>query len=140
MAARLLEERNARILDRSPVYETEPWGNSDLEPFLNQALLVETSHTAPELMQEILHIENLMGRTRRKERLAPRTIDIDIVFFNHQIIHREGLVVPHPSMAERRFVLAPLNDIAPAYIHPVLFRTVRELLEACTDPLGVKKR
>ena len=79
-----------------------------------------------------------MGRDRI-EKFGPRIIDIDIIFFNHQKISEPRLVIPHPEMANRRFVLEPLNEVIPAYIHPVYYKTVAELLQACTDPLAVSK-
>lgn len=137
-AAKLLEERCGAVIDRSPIYETAPWGKTDQSNFLNQALVVETSLNARQLLHEILYIENLMGRDR-KEKFGPRVIDIDIIFFNHQIINEPGLTLPHPEMTKRRFVLAPLNDVIPAYIHPVLYKTVHQLLLECPDTLPVKK-
>ena len=79
-----------------------------------------------------------MGRDR-VEKYGPRIIDIDIIFFNHQKIKENGLVIPHPEMSRRRFVLEPLNEVIPAYIHPVFFKTVKELLQQCDDTLPVKK-
>ena len=137
-AARLIEERCGSVIDRSSIYETAAWGKSDQDSFLNQALVVETTLTARDLLNEILYIENLMGRDRI-EKYGPRIIDIDIIFFNHQVIREPGLVVPHPEMASRRFVLEPLNEVIPAYIHPVYYKTVNELLNECSDSLPVKK-
>lgn len=137
-AARLLEERCGRIIDSSAIYETSPWGKTDQNDFLNQALVIETRLQARDLMKELLYIENLMGRNR-KEKFGPRIIDIDIIFYNHEIINEPELVLPHPQMSKRRFVLEPLNEVAPAYIHPVFYKTVRELLDACEDALTVKK-
>jgi 2-amino-4-hydroxy-6-hydroxymethyldihydropteridine diphosphokinase len=137
-AARLIQERCGAIIDKSALYETAPWGKPDQPNFLNQALVVDTSLNARDLMNEILYIENLMGRDRL-EKYGPRIIDIDIIFFNHQIIKENGLVIPHPQMEHRRFVLEPLNEVIPAYIHPVYYKTVSELLTKCDDPLPVKK-
>lgn len=137
-AAKLIEERCGVIIDRSSIYETAAWGKTDQASFLNQAIVVETSLNAKDLLSEILYIENLMGRDRL-EKFGPRTIDIDIIFFNHQIINQPGLIVPHPEMANRRFVLAPLNEVIPAYIHPQYYKTVTELLNECKDELPVNK-
>ena len=137
-AARLIEERCGTIIDRSSLYETAAWGKTDQNSFLNQALVLVTSLNARDLLNEILYIENLMGRDR-VEKYGPRIIDIDIIFFNHQIIREDGLTIPHPEMAKRRFVLEPLNQVIPAYIHPVYYKTVSELLERCDDKLPVKK-
>jgi 2-amino-4-hydroxy-6-hydroxymethyldihydropteridine diphosphokinase len=137
-AARLIAERCGSIIDKSSLYETAAWGKKDQAPFLNQALVVETRLDARDMLNEILYIENLMGRDRIAK-YGPRIIDIDIIFFNHQKIKENGLVVPHPEMAHRRFVLEPLNEIIPAYIHPIYYKTVTELLNECDDALPVKK-
>lgn len=137
-AAKLIEERCGSIIDRSSIFETAAWGKIDQENFLNQALVLETSLSARDLLNEILYIENLMGRDRG-EKYGPRIIDIDIIFFNHLKIKENGLVIPHPEMARRRFVLEPLNEVIPAYIHPVYYKTVNELLLQCEDKLPVKK-
>lgn len=137
-AAKLLEERCGAVIDRSDIFETAPWGKTDQNDFLNQALVIETSLSSKQFIKEALYIENLMGRDR-KEKLGPRVIDIDIIFFNHEIRNEPDLTLPHPEMANRRFVLEPLSQVIPAYIHPILHKTVKELLANCTDPLPVKK-
>lgn len=137
-ALKLLEERCGKIIDKSGIYETAPWGKTDQPPFLNQAIVLDTSLNARDLLTEILYIEHLMGRDRN-EKYGPRTIDIDIIFFNHQVIRQDGLIVPHPEMTNRRFVLEPLNEIIPAYIHPVYYKTITELLRDCKDELAVNK-
>jgi len=137
-AAKLIEERCGSIIDRSSIFETAAWGKTNQENFLNQALVLETTLNPRDLLNEILYIENLMGRDR-VEKYGPRIIDIDIIFFNHQKIKENGLVIPHPEMSRRRFVLEPLNEVIPAYIHPVFFKTVKELLQQCDDTLPVKK-
>jgi 2-amino-4-hydroxy-6-hydroxymethyldihydropteridine diphosphokinase len=137
-AAKLIEERCGSVIDRSSIFETAAWGKTNQENFLNQALVLETTLNPRDLLNEILYIENLMGRDR-VEKYGPRIIDIDIIFFNHQKIKENGLVIPHPEMSRRRFVLEPLNEVIPAYIHPVLFKTVNELLHQCDDTLPVKK-
>jgi 2-amino-4-hydroxy-6-hydroxymethyldihydropteridine diphosphokinase len=137
-AARLLTERCGKIIDQSAIYETAAWGKTDQASFLNQALVLETSLKARDLMSEILYIEHLMGRDRG-EKYGPRIIDIDIIFFNHEIINQADLVVPHPEMAARRFVLQPLNEVIPAYIHPIYYKTVTELLNECKDQSPVTK-
>jgi len=90
------------------------------------------------LMEQLLEIEQMAGRQRR-EKYGPRTIDIDILFFNDDIISTPLLTVPHPHIALRRFVLEPMNELAPAYIHPVLRKSIAQLLDDCPDPLPVKK-
>jgi len=127
-----------RLKRTSALYETAPWGKSDQPWFLNQALELETTQDATSLLGLLLGIEEKMGR-RRSEKYGARLIDIDILFFNDAIIRGPGLVIPHPEIQNRRFVLTPLDDIASDHIHPVLGRSVRELLLACTDQLEVKR-
>ena len=126
------------IRKTSSLYETAPWGNPDQGWFLNQALQLETGCDAAPLMKILLDIEEKMGR-KRLEKYGPRPIDIDILFFNDASLHVPGLIIPHPEIANRRFVLVPLQEIAPFYIHPMLGLSVQELLKACTDPLEVKR-
>jgi 2-amino-4-hydroxy-6-hydroxymethyldihydropteridine diphosphokinase len=126
------------ILRSSSLYETAAWGKTDQADFINQALLLQTALDAPDLMLELLAIEARMGR-RREGKWGPRTIDIDILFFNDDIISLPGLSIPHPELPKRRFALVPLEEIAPDQIHPVSHRSVRELLAACPDHSDVKK-
>ncbi|HVU96640.1 MAG TPA: 2-amino-4-hydroxy-6-hydroxymethyldihydropteridine diphosphokinase [Puia sp.] len=137
-ARRQIEAAAGPISRQSALYETAPWGKTDQPDFINQALLVETPLDAVTLLQTLLNIEAAMGR-KRIEKYDSRIIDIDILFFNDAIIRQPGLLIPHPEMQNRRFVLAPLAEIAPGYPHPVLGLSVRELLINCTDPLAVKK-
>ena len=126
------------IILASSLYETAPWGKTDQPDFLNQALEVLTTQEAPAWLLTLLGIEEKMGR-KRLEKYGPRLIDIDILFFNNSIIRLPQLTVPHPEIQNRRFALAPLEESAPLLIHPVLGRTIRELLAECTDPLTVKR-
>jgi 2-amino-4-hydroxy-6-hydroxymethyldihydropteridine diphosphokinase len=122
----------------SALYETAAWGKTDQPDFLNQALEVAASRDAPAWLLTLLNIEQQMGR-RREEKYGPRIIDIDILFFNNSIIREPGLIIPHPEVQNRRFALTPLEEIAPFLIHPVLQKTIRQLLAECSDPLAVKK-
>lgn len=126
------------VIACSSIYETAAWGEEKQAAFLNQALAVDTLLIAGALMRTILEIEAGLGRKREKK-YGPRTIDIDILLYNDDVIEEEGLSVPHPRMQDRRFALACLNDIAPDKIHPILGKTVRQLLEECADPLAVNK-
>jgi 2-amino-4-hydroxy-6-hydroxymethyldihydropteridine diphosphokinase len=122
----------------SAVYETAAWGKTDQAAFLNQALELETALDAPTLMETLLRIEEQLGR-RRLEKYGPRVIDIDMLLYNDAVIHTPLLTVPHPELANRRFALEPLNEIAGAYVHPLIKKTIRQLLQECPDPLPVKK-
>jgi 2-amino-4-hydroxy-6-hydroxymethyldihydropteridine diphosphokinase len=133
----LIDEMAGSVSKKSSIYETAPWGVINQSSFLNQVLFCTTQLTAEQLLQTIILIETQLGR-KRTEKMGPRIIDIDILFYNDAIIDLPELKVPHPEIANRRFVLEPLNEIAPAYIHPVLHKSITELLEACADPLDVK--
>ncbi|MEO7536374.1 MAG: 2-amino-4-hydroxy-6-hydroxymethyldihydropteridine diphosphokinase, partial [Ferruginibacter sp.] len=122
----------------SGIYRTAAWGNTDQPDFLNQVIIADTKLNASETLQQILSIEKLMGRIRTT-RNAPRTIDIDILFFNKEIISEKNLTVPHPEIPNRRFVLVPLNELSPDLRHPVLNKSIHVLLAECADPLNVKK-
>lgn len=122
----------------SSFYETEPVEFTQQAWFLNCAVAIETEMTPQELMTKLLAIEEEMGR-RRVQKKGPRSIDIDILLFDGAIIESEELTVPHPAMQQRRFVLEPLAEIAPELMHPVLTRTVRELLDAMPPGQAVKK-
>jgi 2-amino-4-hydroxy-6-hydroxymethyldihydropteridine diphosphokinase len=134
----LITDAGGQILLASALYETAAWGKTDQPDFLNQALKVSTSQDAPAWLLTLLDIEERMGR-RRAEKYGPRVIDIDILFFNNSIIREPGLSIPHPEIQHRRFALTPLEEIAPFLIHPVLHKTIRQLLAECTDPLAVKQ-
>jgi len=134
----LIEQQCGHIVHNSSIYETAAWGNTNQPSFLNQVLQVETLLSARQLIRKILKIEKTMGRVRQ-EKLGPRLIDIDILFFNHEIIKLEFLTIPHPEIQNRRFVLQPLAELVPQWIHPVLKKSIAELLQDCTDMLEVKK-
>ena len=122
----------------SSFYSTAAWGNIDQADFLNQVLIVETNLTASKLLQAVLAIEKNMGRVRTIKN-APRIIDIDILFFNNKIIQQKKLVIPHPEIQNRRFVLTPLAELSPNFVHPSLKKTIHQLLIECSDPLNVQK-
>lgn len=137
-AREYISSEGGRIGAISALYETAAWGKNDQPDFLNQALEVATMQDAPAWLSTLLGIEAKMGRLR-DERYGPRIIDIDILFFNNSIIHLPQLTIPHPEIQNRRFALTPLEEIAPFLIHPVLHKTISELLTECTDPLAVKQ-
>jgi 2-amino-4-hydroxy-6-hydroxymethyldihydropteridine diphosphokinase len=122
----------------SSFYETEPVELKDQAWFLNCVVEVETEWSAAELLEALLSIERAMGRERVQAK-GPRNIDIDILLFGDAVIDEKGLKVPHPAMHRRRFVLAPLAEIAPDAIHPVFKRSARELLEALAEGDVVRK-
>ena len=126
------------VIKSSSIYETAAWGKTDQPDFLNQCLLIQTSLSAPDLMKQILKIEEKMGR-KRKEKNDPRIIDIDILFYNESVLQTEFLTLPHPQLQNRRFVLVPMNEIAPKLVHPVLRKSIITLLKECPDNLEVKK-
>lgn len=137
-AVELIGQRIGTVLKQSSLYETAAWGKTDQAAFLNQALLVGTSLEPLPLLQTILTTELEMGRARL-EKNGPRTIDIDIIFYNDAVINEPGLMVPHPAMSQRRFVLTPLAELSPQLQHPVLKKDMEQLLSECTDPLPVHK-
>jgi 2-amino-4-hydroxy-6-hydroxymethyldihydropteridine diphosphokinase len=115
-----------RLVAVSSFYETEPVEVTDQPWFLNCAVALETSLRAEQLMGAILRIEKAMGRERVQKK-GPRLIDVDILLFGNEVIETPDLIIPHPAMHERRFVLEPLMDIAPDAWHPVMKKTIREL-------------
>ena len=133
-----IENKIGPLLLQSNLYATAAWGNTSQPDFLNQVIEVNTQLDATETLKEIMSIEKNMGRIRTIKN-APRIIDIDILFFNNEIINRSDLIVPHPEIQNRRFVLIPINEIAPQMIHPVLNKTIEQLLLQCPDQLAVKK-
>ena len=126
------------IVRASSTFRTDAWGKTDQPAFLNQALELHTSLNARQLIQKILKVEKTMGRVR-EEKYGPRLIDIDILLFNQEKHSYHFLKLPHPEMQNRRFALLPLAEIAPGAMHPVFQKTIRELLDECSDELEVKK-
>ncbi|MDP2976774.1 MAG: 2-amino-4-hydroxy-6-hydroxymethyldihydropteridine diphosphokinase [Anaerolineales bacterium] len=124
------------VLVKSPIYETPPWGITDQPAFLNMALKGETLLAPLALLSLLKRRETQLGRTP-SIRYGPRQIDMDILFYAGLILDTPELVIPHPRLQERAFALVPLADIAPDYYHPVLEKTVREMLASC-DTSGVK--
>ena len=123
----------------SSVYETAAWGLTDQPDFLNLVLLLETALAPEALLASILNTETILGR-QRTIKWGPRTLDIDILFFNNEVIDKPRLIVPHPFLQERRFILMPMAEIAPDLMHPGLHKTISQLLAECPDASEVKIR
>lgn len=124
------------ILRSSSIYESESWGETNNPNYLNQVLFIESKFSAKEVLEKALEIEKELGRTRDKK-WESRLIDIDILFFNNEIIEEKNLKIPHPHLQNRKFVLVPLNEIASEFVHPVLKTTISNLLDNCNDNLKV---
>jgi 2-amino-4-hydroxy-6-hydroxymethyldihydropteridine diphosphokinase len=127
------------ILSQSSVYETEPWGFESGKEFLNKAIIVSTFCTPRELLKKIQTIEELQGRKRTEGVYRSREIDIDIMFYNSRIISEVNLIIPHPLLQDRLFALVPLAEISGDMIHPVIKKTVSEILKDCQDHSLVNK-
>lgn len=133
-----LGEAGVRIVKQSSFYETEPVEFLEQGWFLNIAVKAETELTPHQLLSVILKVERALGR-ERIVKSGPRTIDIDILFFDSSTVHEEELQIPHPRMTERRFVLVPMAEIAPELRHPALHSTMTELLAATKDRSQVRR-
>jgi len=136
-AIELLEE-TGRVLSISSLYHSEPVGYKEQEDFINAVVSIETDLSAMELLDACHVIEGRLGR-KRTLRWGPRTIDLDILLYGDQIMNQPHLIIPHPLMATRKFVLAPLAEIAPEVMHPVLQKTARQLLRELKDASRVIK-
>jgi 2-amino-4-hydroxy-6-hydroxymethyldihydropteridine diphosphokinase len=128
----------SRLTSVSAIYETQAWGNVAQKSFLNQVIEIETDFSPEKLLEHIHEIEQKLGRNRT-EIWADRTMDIDILYFGDQVIDTPDLTVPHRYMAERKFVLVPLAEILPGFVHPILGKSTSELLESCKDPCQVTR-
>ena len=128
------------IMKESSFYETEPWGFKADENFLNQVIIIDTPLEPAEFLHYCLDVEKQLGRVRNPEgpRYSSRPIDIDILFCDSQTIDTPELTVPHPRLCERRFVLAPLAEVLPDFIHPDKQKSIQELLSICPDHSIVK--
>ncbi|MBT8190173.1 MAG: 2-amino-4-hydroxy-6-hydroxymethyldihydropteridine diphosphokinase [Saprospiraceae bacterium] len=128
----LISRRLGMIVNKSRIYVTEPWGDTQQDMFLNQAIHIITNKSPEDILTNIQKIEKKMGRVPTKK-WGPRVIDIDILFYGEEIKENHNLIIPHPQITNRNFVLIPLIDICPDLIHPVHGVTIRELLKECND-------
>ncbi len=138
LQAQTLLKLHGSIHKQSAIYKTAAWGNTQQDEFYNQAIIFKTALSAQELLKTILNSEAQMGR-KRHIKWEPRVIDIDIIFYNNDILTTTDLTIPHPQMQLRNFVLKPIAELVPDYIHPVLNKSIKELLLSCSDQLKVEK-
>lgn len=133
-------EQKGRLLSQSSVFKSEAWGMDDAPDFLNKVICVEIEFSPEELLEHALYVERTLGRERKegKEGYSSRTIDIDILFFDDLVINTSDLIIPHPRLQERKFVLEPLCEIRPDLIHPVFHKTMEELNQEVDDNLRVE--
>ncbi len=137
-ACKLLSKGVGSILKQSAIYETAAWGITEQAAFLNQVLFIESALGAEDLLTQILAIEEEMGRVRF-QKWGERIIDIDILYFNDEMVELPNLIIPHPFIQDRRFTLVPLCEIAPDYLHPKFQKSNQVLLEECPDLLAVRQ-
>lgn len=133
-----IESKIGTINAKSSLYQTASWGKQDQPDFINQVIELSTSLNPADLLKGILEIENIFGR-QRLEKWGSRTIDIDILLFEDQLVNSPDLIIPHPYLSVRRFSLMPLSEIAPDLLHPISKKSITELLLELTDDLFVKK-
>jgi len=134
-----IREQIGKVVNISSVYETEPWGFKSESQFLNIVIKVETLLNPSAVLEAILRIELFLGRVRGENQYSSRIIDIDILFYEDQVIDSSDLKVPHPKLQERKFVLVPLCEIEPEMVHPVLKKTMVLLFKECEDKSEVMK-
>jgi 2-amino-4-hydroxy-6-hydroxymethyldihydropteridine diphosphokinase len=134
----LIDKEIGQVTKSSSVYESEPWGFSSDQQFLNQVVVVESELSPNEMLDEIHIIEAKLGRKRSSAGYQSRTMDIDILFYDDLMVNESDLVIPHPRLHERRFTLLPLAEIAGDFIHPVLSESMDALAEECSDTSKVE--
>lgn len=138
-ALRLIEQQIGKVVKRSSLYATQPWGVERTDEFINSVVLVESELPPLEILNALLEIERKLGRIREGERYAPRIIDLDILYCDDLICESKALQLPHPRIAERRFVLVPMNEIAAEFIDPKLGKSITTLLAETKDLGAVRK-
>ena len=131
-ALRLIRKDIGKVILMSKIYETKSWGFQS-DDFLNICIMIKSDLLPAELLNKLKNIEDRIGRIRNSTKILAREIDIDILFYSDKIVDDEDLIIPHPRLHLRNFVLYPLNDIASDFIHPILLKPINELLEECED-------
>lgn len=126
------------IIKKSAIYITPPWGKKDQPEFYNQIIVIDSTSSPGELLNQLMLIEKEMGRVR-KEKWGERLIDIDILYYEDKIINSDDLIIPHPGIPERKFTLVPLNEIAPLFINPFTKKTNKKMLEELHDQSVITK-
>jgi 2-amino-4-hydroxy-6-hydroxymethyldihydropteridine diphosphokinase len=135
----LIQNEMGEIVEKSSVYESPPWGFEAKESFWNQVLVIHSDDLPHKLLNKIHEIEKVFGRKRNKKKYSSREMDIDILYFDNAFIEEKNLIVPHPLINKRKFVLVPLAEIAPNLKHPLLRLTSLEMLDNCRDKSILKK-
>ena len=134
-----ISEKIGKIRNESSIYETAPWGFKAVQDFLNQVIKVSTKLSPQKVLEFCLEIEDELGRERKSGHYESRTMDIDILFYNDEIINEPGLIIPHPKLHLRRFTLVPLTEMEPDFVHPVLNKKLTLILEECNDISDVRR-
>jgi 2-amino-4-hydroxy-6-hydroxymethyldihydropteridine diphosphokinase len=137
-AKEMIQFKIGDIINQSMIYETEPWGFHAEQNFLNQVIEVKTEESAESTLLKLTEFEKLLGRKKISAKYESRNIDLDILFFNNDIIDLEDLQIPHPRLHQRKFTLIPLNEIASEKIHPVLNIPIKTILKDCKDTSNVR--
>jgi 2-amino-4-hydroxy-6-hydroxymethyldihydropteridine diphosphokinase len=137
-ACELINRRAGAISRCSSLYLTESWGFKTSDTFINQVIEVKTNESPEQLLAILLAIENELGRKRNGAgEFESRVIDLDLLFYNNLVLRSVGLILPHPLLHKRKFVLIPMNELNPQWVHPVFGKTIAQLLDECDDHLKV---
>ncbi|MEO6696225.1 MAG: 2-amino-4-hydroxy-6-hydroxymethyldihydropteridine diphosphokinase [Ignavibacteria bacterium] len=134
----IMNLEDCKIIISSSVYETEPWGKKNQDSFLNSVIQIETGQSAESLLKQLKYIEAKIGRTDNAK-WAEREIDIDLLFYGNEIIKKDTINIPHGEVENRKFVMIPMCEISPDFVHPVLNKTISQLLKETNDSLSVIK-